>query len=204
MTWGWDWAVWSNIAVKSTTVEVDTSGKGSGLWLFDKLLLQTEDMNCYIYYPFLSFGDFPLVLAKTSLGAPKMRENYAWKNLNRRIFLKAPLGEKAYLPASWNRPATAGNIRNPLQNISFIGPPTYSIYIHVCLVWHLPISLQKHWAGVTGKAKQDGGEHLPKCSPAHKKKCEARFGRESVACKNVDSDEETKPLTQVLQVEQAS
>lgn len=117
-----------NIAVKSATVEVDTSGKGSGLWLFDKLLLQTEDINCYIYYPFLSFGDFPLVLAKTSLGAPKMRENYAWKNPNRRIFLKAPLGEKAYLSASWNRPATAGNIRNPLQNISFIGPPTYSIY----------------------------------------------------------------------------
>lgn len=121
-----------NIAVKSTTVEVDTSGKGSGLWLFDKLLLQTEDMNCYIYYPFLSFGDFPLVLAKTSLGAPKMRENYAWKNLNRRIFLKAPLGGKG-VSSSLMKPS--GNSRkyqksSPKHQLHW---PTNIQHIYTCL-----------------------------------------------------------------------
>lgn len=57
------------------------------------------------------------------------------------------------------------------------------VHSYVCCLKGQGNSCRSVGAGVTGKAKQDGGEHLLKCSPTPEKRWEARLGSESVACK---------------------
>lgn len=57
------------------------------------------------------------------------------------------------------------------------------VHSYACCLKGRGNSCRSIGAGVTGKAKQDGGEHLLKCSPTHEKRWEAKLGWESVACK---------------------